>query len=102
MAKNDLIARLMQNVKSAVQPGGDIPVASDGDEIGKQMQKICEMANDVAKRQADLAQDVNEISRRVSVLFDGVEELRGDLPKSSSEKSKPDEPKATGKNDTSK
>ena len=77
----DVFGRLVKNVKSAIQPGGDTPVAESGDELGKQMQDICELAKSIAKRHADLTQDVNDLSAKVSVLFDGVTNLRSDLPK---------------------
>jgi uncharacterized coiled-coil DUF342 family protein len=95
MNKNELFGRLVKNVKSAIQPGGDMPVAETGDEVGEQMQAICELAKSIAQRHADLTQDVNDLSAKVSVLFEGVQALRADMPK---EKPKADEkPKAEEK-----
>jgi hypothetical protein len=79
MKKNELLDRLVKNVKSAIQPGGDIPVAQTGDEVGEQMHDICELAKSIAKRHADLNQDVNDLSAKVSVLFEGVQALRTDM-----------------------
>jgi uncharacterized protein YoxC len=93
MKKNELLDRLVKNVKSAIQPGGDMPVAQTGDEVGEQMQAICELAKSIAKRHADLNQDVNDLSAKVSVLFEGVQALRTDMVQEKPEEKPKEKPK---------